>query len=588
MPRTALLRAIASLLAGGAAAVPAVAAVSPLPGAGRGLQAYVAGRVAAAAQDHALAGRQFEMALRADGADASVRARAFDAALVSGDRVQAVRLAGLLAGGREGAAAAGGPRGFRDAMPALVLMADAAARSDWRAFDRARAGLVDPFAGGSGPALLSTILDAHALAARGRHAEALARLDQPRSARIAQSYFAEHRAHLLVLARRWPEAAAALAALVEGEGAEVSRLRVAAAAAALEAAAADPQWRGRAIALLGGGAAADPVLAAARARLAASPRLAGRQLGGLVEGPADAIGLLFLRLSVDLARERNPGIATGFARLATLAAPGMAEAWLVASDTLAAQGLTELALAALDRVAPDGPLGQQARWRRAALLSAAGRHAEARAALLPLLEPGRGGLEDWVRLADVERAAENHDGTAEAISRALALVGGDPRPEHAFLFFLRGAALEQSGRFADAEPDLRRAVELQPDNAIYLNYLGYSLLDRNLKLDEAEALIARAYAAQPENGAIIDSMGWAAFVRGRYEDAVALLEKARAAEPADPTVADHLGDALWRVGRRIEARHAWAAAQALDPPPRLRAAIEAKLAVGLDEALAAR
>jgi len=69
---------------------------------------------------------------------------------------------------------------------------------------------------------------------------------------------------------------------------------------------------------------------------------------------------------------------------------------------------------------------------------------------------------------------------------------------------------------------------------------------------------------------------------------VRLLEQARAAEPSDPTVADHLGDALWRVGRRIEARHAWNSARALEPDSKLAAALAAKLDIGLDAIIAAK
>ena len=77
-------------------------------------------------------------------------------------------------------------------------------------------------------------------------------------------------------------------------------------------------------------------------------------------------------------------------------------------------------------------------------------------------------------------------------------------------------------------------------------------------------------------------MGWAEYRGGNYREAARLLEMARAAEPADPTVADHLGDALWRAGRRIEARHAWNSAIALEPEADLAARLARKLDYGLD------
>ncbi len=554
---------------------------------GRGLQAYVLGRFAAAERDHETAVRAFGAALRFDGADQSVQRRAFASALLAGDRAAAVELArALLPEETRKPDDALLPVPFAETLPALVLAADAAGRGDWRAYDRARARYADPFAG-SGPPIVATIMEAYGHVGRGNAEAALALLAREDVPRLTRSYFAEHRAHVLALARRWPEAASAYGALLEA-GAAAPRVRIAAAAAALEAAASDRAWRERAITTLGAGPADEPMLADARARLVASPQLPGRRLGGLPSNAAEGLALLFVRLAVDLARERNPAPAGAFARVATLAAPGMAEGWLEVAEALARQGQPDLALAALDRVAPESPLWPHAVRQRAAILSGEGRHDAARAALQGLLGRGAPRLEDWVRLAEIERAASNHAGTVAALTQAIAGIAGEPGPEHASLFFLRGAAHEQAGDFAAAEPDLRRALALQPGNAVILNYLGYSLLDRNLKLDEAEALIAEAFAAQPDNGAIIDSKGWAAFRRGRFEEAVTLLEKARAAEPADPTVADHLGDALWRVGRRIEARHLWRAARALDPPGPLAEQLDAKLRYGLDAALAQR
>ena len=568
---------------------PAVGAAPVRAASDPGLQSYVIGRIAAAERDHETAVRAFASALRDSPADVSVRRRAFDAAMLVGDRDASVRLARALLDSDDRAGAPGARLAtFADTLPAMVLMAEAAARRDWRTYERARARFSDPFGAGSGPPIMATILEAHGLAGRGQHDAALALLAADEGLpRLTRSYFAEHRAHVLALARRWPQAAAAYAALLDGEAA-ASRLRVAAAAAALEAAAGEGAWRARAIATLGAGPPDDPLLADARARLVASPKLEGRRLGGLPGSAADAVALLFVRLAADLVRERNPAPAGAFARLASFAAPAMPEAWLVAAETLVRQEQPALALAALERIPAGTPLAAHAAWRRAIILSGEGRHEEARAALEPSVAAGTATLAEWQRLAEIERAAGNHAGAVRALDRAIALIEGEPGAEHATLFFLRGASHEQAGSFDAAEPDLRRALALQPANAIILNYLGYSLLDRGLKLDEAEALIARAFAAEPENGAIIDSMGWAAFRRGRYEEAVALLEKARAAEPSDPTVADHLGDALWRVGRRIEARHAWNAARALDPPAALAEKLDAKLRYGLDAALALR
>src|SRR3546814_19519004 len=92
------------------------------------------------------------------------------------------------------------------------------------------------------------------------------------------------------------------------------------------------------------------------------------------------------------------------------------------------------------------------------------------------------------------------------------------------------------GDWGRAEPDLRKAMELAPDQAVRLNYLGYALLDRNLNLDEAQRLIEKARALSPRHGAITDSLAWVYFKRGDFLLAIALLEQAVQVATHEPTI----------------------------------------------------
>ncbi len=570
------------VLLAAASAAPLLAAAAP-PDPSTAAQAYVQGRLAVAADDLPVATERFDLALQA-GADAQLQRRALEVAILSGDMKAALKLAS-----RIDLAPESPPRqGLGDSLIALTRAAGAAARRDWRGYEAARLVFSAPGRTGDSGQLLSTLLEAWGEAGRGNIDAALAVLDRSTERGLPASYIAEHRAHLLALAKRWPEAAEAYGAIVAAEGAGVARLRIAAAATALEASARDPAWRTRAITTLGGGPARDPILVEARARMSADARIDGRRLGGIVSRPQEGIALMLLRVAIDLARERAVSPSIGFARLATLVEPGMPDAWLVTADTLARAGKAGLALEALDRVPETAPWGLLADSRRVGVLAAEDRFDEARAIAERLAARPDAGPEDWMRMADIARQADRNAEAAEHYTRALALLPDEPGPVQAQLWFLRGSANEVAGNWAEAEPDLRRAVDQEPENALYLNYLGYSLLDRRLKLPEARALIGRAYNAAPENGAIIDSMGWAEFVSGNYPQAVQLLERARAAEPADPTIADHLGDALWRAGRRFEARHAWASAAALSPTQKLADQLAHKLDFGLDVALAGK
>lgn len=107
-----------------------------------------------------------------------------------------------------------------------------------------------------------------------------------------------------------------------------------------------------------------------------------------------------------------------------------------------------------------------------------------------------------------------------------------------------------------AETDLRWVLEKQPDNAAALNALGYSLADKTDRYAEAEELIRKAYELQPEDASITDSMGWIAFRLGRLEEAEQYLSLAWALDN-NPEIAAHLGEVLWLQGKKPQARKIW-------------------------------
>ena len=124
-----------------------------------------------------------------------------------------------------------------------------------------------------------------------------------------------------------------------------------------------------------------------------------------------------------------------------------------------------------------------------------------------------------------------------------------PEKSNWVIFYFRGICYERSKQWPKAEADLKKALELFPEQPHVLNYLGYSWIDQGVNLDEGMDMIKRAVQQRPDDGYIVDSLGWAYFRIGNYDEAAKQLERAIELKPEDPTINDHLGDAYWRVGR---------------------------------------
>lgn len=126
-----------------------------------------------------------------------------------------------------------------------------------------------------------------------------------------------------------------------------------------------------------------------------------------------------------------------------------------------------------------------------------------------------------------------------------------------YLLFLQGALADRQKHMDQAEKYFRQALDLDPDNAMTLNYLGYMFADKGVKLPEALKLIRKAVELDPMNGAYLDSLGWAYFKLGEYELAEENLRKAVERDQADPTVHEHLGDLYEKTGRIRLAAAQW-------------------------------
>jgi len=137
-------------------------------------------------------------------------------------------------------------------------------------------------------------------------------------------------------------------------------------------------------------------------------------------------------------------------------------------------------------------------------------------------------------------------------------------PNNIQLLFLRSVYSQDTNDLELMEADLRKIIQLNPNNPVAYNSLGYTLADRTERYDEAYELIMRAVELAPNDPAIIDSLGWVQYRLGMYEEARENLARAYELFP-DHEVAAHLGEVLWVMGEKSRARSVWR--QALESQP---------------------
>jgi len=287
-----------------------------------------------------------------------------------------------------------------------------------------------------------------------------------------------------------------------------------------------------------------------------------------------------------LQRDRAHDTALMFTRMALSLKPNMPIGRVLLGEIFESQERQEAAVEAYKSIEPDGPFGWTAQLRTADLLDRLDRTDEA-LVVLDRMAAARPARWDMLhRKGDILRSRERFAEAVVAYDGALARVD-QIEERHWGLLYARGISLERSKQWNRAEADFLKALELQPEQAYVLNYLGYSWVEMDKNLDKALDMIERAVAQRPNDGYIVDSLGWVYYKLGRYEEAVVELEKATAIRPHDPTINDHLGDAYWKVGRFAEARFQWRRSLGLDPDAELQAKIETKIERGLVEAMPA-
>jgi tetratricopeptide (TPR) repeat protein len=221
-------------------------------------------------------------------------------------------------------------------------------------------------------------------------------------------------------------------------------------------------------------------------------------------------------------------------------------------DTYRTTKELDKALAASEHALKTYPNDKDLKLLNADLLSETGKSAEA----IAILERMLNGAEDDIKVYSAMVQVYQREKKFKEAEKVLVPAEKLFKNKETFHFML-GSVYERQKDYEKAEGTFRKVLEINPDHAASLNYLGYMLADRGVRLEESLDLIKKAVDLDPNNGAYLDSLGWAYFKLNRMDEAELYLKKALDRVRKDSTIHEHLGDVYYRKGKYEEARAAW-------------------------------
>ncbi len=160
---------------------------------------------------------------------------------------------------------------------------------------------------------------------------------------------------------------------------------------------------------------------------------------------------------------------------------------------------------------------------------------------------------DFYRRADAAIEMLQSGRHQEAVAELRRLVEMDP--EDTMALNNLGAALSEIGDFDGAAAQFKKTLSIDPDNYKAYSNLGVAF-GRIGKFDQAEIQFKKALSINPDDARTHSAYGGVLFQSGRLEEARVYLEKALDINPADADAHNNLGGIFARAGNFDEAiRH---------------------------------
>ncbi|MEG8947610.1 tetratricopeptide repeat protein [Rosettibacter firmus] len=119
--------------------------------------------------------------------------------------------------------------------------------------------------------------------------------------------------------------------------------------------------------------------------------------------------------------------------------------------------------------------------------------------------------------------------------------------------------------FEKSDSLYNQALIIDSTNSLILNNYAYSLAERGIRLDDALKMSQKAVQKEPENASYLDTIGWVYYQLGDYMTAKKYIEESLKHDSKSATVTDHLGDIYYKLGDKENAKKYWQKALELEP-----------------------
>lgn len=158
----------------------------------------------------------------------------------------------------------------------------------------------------------------------------------------------------------------------------------------------------------------------------------------------------------------------------------------------------------------------------------------------------------WAWLGIVLQRQKKYSESIEPFQKALIL---DPKNINALSSL--PVVLEELDLFAESDKVYEEGIKNLPENALLLNNFAYSLSERNTRLHEALEMSQKAIELEPDNAAYLDTIGWIYFKLKNYAEAENYILQSLEIRPNSAVVLDHLGDIYYNLNDITQAKIYW-------------------------------